>query len=129
MDINLIQSMKNMIERKRELEQELKRLNVEIAETEKLALDQFTDAGVDSIKINGSTLYLHRQLWVGVAEGFTKEQASKQLKEVGLGDYVQESFNINSLSAYYREATRESDDVHIPEALKLDERYSIRMRK
>lgn len=129
MDIDSLHKIKGMVERKRALERELKQLVVEIARLEEVVLNQFIDSGVDAIKVDGSTLYLHKQVWAGVAEGYTKEQAVDELKEVGLGDYVHETFNVNSLSAYYREAVRETDDFEIPKSIKLEERYSIRMRK
>lgn len=129
MKVESIHRMKQLIERKREIESELKLLNKEISRLEEFAMKEFIDNGVDSIKVDGATMYLHRQLWAGVNEGFTKEQAAQELKEVGLGEYVQESFNMNSLSAYYREATRESDDIQVPRSIKLEERFSLRMRR
>lgn len=103
------------------------------------ALDALETLGLHNAPLSGGpTIYRERQLWANVPEpeedGAERdyEGACDALEEAGLGEYVQRRFNVQSLSAYFRELEREEDarrkeleeppvmdpDELLPEALK-----------
>jgi hypothetical protein len=86
---------------KRDLEGQLRRIKSEIASREQAILEQLADAGEDGYKLGGRTVYITRKVWARAAS--SKPDACQALKAAGLGDYVEEGFNTNSLSAYFRE--------------------------
>lgn len=67
----------------------------------------------------GPTIYRSRELWAGLdlpddvdddEKAAIRERACQALKDEGLDDYVQEGFNSQSLSGYFRDRERELED-------------------
>lgn len=110
--------------RKRELQEELKQTNTELGVLEEQLLPQFENAGVQNMRINGMTVFIHRQIWAGAEDGDT-ERAVDALKAAGLTDYVAEKFNTNSLSAWVREQVAVADTEDLYDALPPEFRGSI----
>lgn len=119
----------------RDLKAEAKRLGAEAdgvkeeaAKLERELLEVFADEGVQNVKVDGSTVYLHRALWAQKEAGVTTEDVVEGLKEAGLHDFVAEGFNTNTLSGYLRDLDRA--DEAMPPALvgkvKAAEVFSIR---
>lgn len=96
--------------RKRELEAEVNLLKKQIAPIEAELLDEYAAEGVRSKGTqDGATVYLTRKIWARATD-LGKPAACAALKRAGLGDYVEEGFNTNSLSAYFRERAKELEE-------------------
>jgi len=120
--------------RRRELKEELAQIEERQKELEEPVMDFMAQMGLERVRINGMTVYIRRELWAGAVDG-DYEKACKALKEAGLGDYVQERFNTQSLSAYIREADKEEGgwEANVPpvlrDAIKVTEKFRLQARK
>lgn len=128
-----VEQMRRYVEltkRKRQAEGELDELKKELSRLETKLLEDFERAGVDSMRIDGMTVYPHRQLFANARDG-DKERAVEALRACGLDDYVKEQFNTQSLSAYVRELDELEEPLPPPlaEALDIHEKYTLRVRK
>jgi hypothetical protein len=92
-----------LTERKRELEKELRMLKDQLAPLEDDLLDELAQRGESAVRhaATGRLVSIRRQIWARAANG--KPAACAALADVGLSEYVEETFNTHSLSAYYRE--------------------------
>jgi len=117
-------------ERRRELEADVDTVKAETAELEQRLLPQFEQGGFEKVSIDGRTVYIERKLWAKAKAG-DKGAVCKALKRCRLGDYVEETFNTNSLSAYVRELDREGKPLSAPLAAVLDvsEVFKLRTRR
>ncbi len=117
-------------ERRRALEAEIDTLKAEAAELEQRLLAQFEQSGMERVAIDGRTVYVERKLWAKAKDG-DKAAVCKALKRCRLGDYVEETFNTNSLSAYVRELDREGRPLPPTLAAVLDvsEVFKLRTRR
>ena len=93
---------------------DLKKIKKALADAEKEALDVFEREGVASVRLDGKTVSLKRELhaYVKVAR---HEQLLDVLDECGLSDLARRSVNMSTLSAHVRE--QEKLGVPLPEAL------------
>jgi hypothetical protein len=117
-------------EQRHQLEAEIDTIKAEAAELEGRLLPQFEQSGTERIAIDGRTVYVERKLWAKPKDG-DKPAVCKALKRCHLGDYVEETFNSNSLSAYVRELDREERTMPPTLAAVLDvsEVYKLRTRR
>tara|TARA_R110002167_G_scaffold361610_1_gene580101 strand:+ start:1372 stop:1767 length:396 start_codon:yes stop_codon:yes gene_type:complete len=115
--------------KKKDLKNELKVVEEEMSAYQEGLLTHFEKNGIQSIKQNGMTIYLKKQLWAGKEEGVTGAEAVEALKEAGLEDYIGPS--TQGLSAYLREL--DANGEGIPQVLqgkiKLTERFTISTRR
>jgi len=115
---------------RRDLEGRINSIAREVEGLEQFLLTEFEEAGMSSARVDDITVYTHRQLWARPKEG-NMETACKILKQVGLGEVVKESFNMNTLSAYVREKDRSGEKL--PEGfengINIEERFSLRSRR
>lgn len=139
--IDLAIELVDLDEEKSELEDDLKELKEDRAEIEEELKELMSEKGVDSLRVNGRTIYFHSQYWAGYKE--SREQAVKALKKAGLDSYVNETYNTHSLSAYFRERIQEieeeegepvmdPEEILAPElkdSIKITERINLRTRK
>lgn len=116
-------------QRRRQLEAEIGTIKAQSAELEASLLPQFEQAGMERVSIDGRTVYIERKLWAKPKEG-DKQAVCKALKRARLGDYVQESYNSNSLSAYIRELDREGRSLSpgLAKVLEVSEVFKLRTR-
>ena len=128
MRIELLHQMKELLETKRKLQAEQRRVQDKINEVQPMALQEMADAGIQNMNINGKTIYLQRTVRPKIAEGWTRQEVVQSLKDHGLGDFLKEDFNMNSLGAYLRELTQDSDNVQLPDGLTMSEEYNILLR-
>lgn len=111
------------------IEEQIKELKRQMRPYEEQLLLFFSEHGVNNIKLHGKTLYIHRQLWARPLDG-DYERACKVLRDIGLDEYVKETVNVNSISAY----VREQDDmgIELPErfmdGFRVDEVYQVRSK-
>lgn len=132
------------VKRYRDLRREAKRnedarkaLTAEADKLEREILEAFVDAEVQSVQVDGSTVYLERKLWAqketdpSTDEPVPTEVVVEALNAAGLGDFVQEGYNTNTLSAYLRDL--DENEEPLPPALrgviKAAEVFKIRYRK
>lgn len=119
-----------LTERKRILRQKLDDVQAAMDDLEPALLDWYAENGTQSIKANGATVYLHRQIWARPAEN-DWPKAVAALKASGLADLVQERANINTLSAWVRE--REAAGEPLPAAfegaISVAEEFGLRVRR
>lgn len=139
-DIKKVQEFAELYDKQQQLKDELNEVKEKLAQLEEELTPEFERAGVPNISVNGRTIYIHKQLWAGYKEN--REDALEALKKAGLDNYVYETYNTHSLSAYFRELYRDHEDeygfVDDPEnildpelkgAIKLTEKVSLRSRK
>ena len=117
-------------EQRHQLEAEIDTIKAESAELEGRLLPQFEQSGMERVAIDGRTVYVERKLWAKAKDG-DKPAVCKALKRCRLGDYVEETFNSNSLSAYVRELDREERKMppSLAAVLDVSEVYKLRTRK
>ena len=117
-------------ERRRQLETEIDTVKAEAAQLEQLLLPEFERSGVEKVSMDGRTVYLERKLWAKAKDG-NKAAVCKALKRAHLGDFVEETFNTNSLSAYVRELDREERPLpsSLRDVLEVSEVFKLRTRR
>ena len=142
-DIKKVQKFANLEDEKKELKDKLNEVKGKLDKLEEQLTKQFEKAGVPNIGVGGRTVYVHRQLWAGYKQD--KPKAIEALKDSSLNNYIYETYNTHSLSAYFRERVRELEEekegepIEPEEALeqfpelkdhiKLTEKVSLRSRK
>lgn len=118
-------------DRKAALNEMLKRNAEKLAAVERRLLDQFADLdeGGGSIRLPslGRTVYVHRQLWAN-ARGGDRGRAAEALEAADLGDFVEPSFNTNTVSAYFRELDQNDEEppAILADAFDVYEKFSVR---
>ena len=98
----------------------------ELAAREEKLVEEFAQAGIQNIKTaTGQTIYLNRQIFAKLTGDQKKSYAA--LRRAGLGDFIKEGVNAQTLSAYVREL----EEV-LPKGLQpyidVTEIYRMRMR-
>lgn len=107
--INAVKKYAGLFREKREIEQRLKALEPGMKELEGVVIDYFQKHGVDRQAIDGTTVYLRRELWAGREEAIENDAACAALVAAGLPDYVEPRFNTMKLSAYVRELDKQDE--------------------
>ena len=124
--------------KKRALNDELDAIDDRCKEIGPKILQEFEQEGVQSIKVPGQgTVHLHRQGWAKVvregpeATPEERRRAADALKEAGVGQFVAETFNTNTVSAWMRELVREGEELppELDGALVFEERFDVRLRR
>ena len=83
------------------LKTKLKELEDEKEKLTEAILDAWLEAGVDSMRVDGATVYCHTRTFALLPQG--SEAAIDVLKSGEYSDVVQETVNLNTLSALVRE--------------------------
>ncbi len=94
---------------KADIKLRLKNIETRLGELDESLTKQFLEDGIQSTRIDGRTVYLHRDLFASAKDG-DKESVVTALKACNLGQYVKEDYNANSLKAYVREMVREAEE-------------------
>ena len=121
-------SFKKLAERKRELEASLREVKNQMAAEQEPLLDELAESGLRSAKLeDGSTIYIHRSVFVG-AKDTDYDRACDAFADAGMGEFVQRRFNVNTVSAWYREATADGESIPsaLEDVLDVNERVSDR---
>ena len=113
-------------EARRKLDSESKRLATEIAALDARLVEEFAKTGIQNVKTaSGQTVYLNREIFATLTGDLKK--AKTALRRAGLGEFIKEGVNSQTLRAY----VREMDEV-LPKGLlpfiDVTEIYRIRMR-
>lgn len=129
MDTETLARFTELAEEERALKARMADVKQEKERLEEQLLNQFVDAGVQNTKINGMTVYVHRQVWAN--HNGDKQALINALKNAGLEELVSENYSTQTLSAWYREL--ESLDQPVPDAvaphLSTAEKFSLRTRR
>lgn len=130
MDGALLSKFLELDTEKRELKEQLERATRERGAVEAELLEAFAEEGIDSIKKDGRTVYLHRQLWAKAKDG-DRERAVAILRKCRLQEYIREDFNTQQVSAFAREHDKEGTSLpkHFDTGFDVSEVFSIRTRK
>ena len=94
----LAELLKAAKDKKKELEDETKRMTAEIEKLDKQLSDEMAKEECPNFSHNGSTFYLTSKLYASPKAG-GKEAMFAALRAKGFGDMIKESVNANSLSS------------------------------
>ncbi len=108
--------------KRRDLDKQLKETKKSIEELDASVLEQLRKAEVQSLNIDGMTLYIRRELWVKIPAQNPEAPRNEQIpeKEAAISalaenpetaEYVNETFNSQSVSAFLREIEASHDIV------------------
>ena len=119
MNVPLLRELAKVMQRKRDLEAEVRGLNQQISALETAVTDELLSAGVDSVPLNmddGSrmTLYLQHSTYARPTPN-EEEKLHTALEELGFGEVVKRKVNHQTLNAVVKELTAEGRAL--PEAL------------
>jgi len=93
---------------------------------EEQLLEQFAETGTSSVRVNGRTVSMRRDLYSKILDA---ERLNDALREAGFGDLVEEKVNSMRLAALVREIDR--GDIECPaelaEVVTASEKFSIRV--
>ena len=122
----LVSEYAALTDKRRKLEAEVKKLASELVVREERLVEQFAQAGIQNIKTkSGQTVYLNREIFAKLIGDHKK--ALTAFRRAGLGDFVKETVNAQTLRAY----VREMDEV-LPKGLlpyiDVTEVFRMRMR-
>ena len=112
------QSLKNIVAefvakttKRRELDAESKRLGAELGLLSERLVELFAQTGLQNIKTaSGQTVYINRQIFAGLVGD--EKKAKTALRRAGLGDFIKEGVNAQTLRAWVRDV-----DEQIPKGL------------
>ena len=107
--------LKELRDRKNDLEECLKTINAEINIVEEALTNYMDTTGMKSFNHDGTTFSLTTKTRASVKAGF-KEILFKALRKTGNGDMITETINANSLSGFVKEQ-RELHGGELPEWL------------
>lgn len=129
--IRKLRRYKELREAQATSEAEAKAIKEEANKLEAELVDEFAEAGVQNINVDGKTIYLHRSVFAQRCAGVTAEDVKAALIAAGASDLVTETVNANTLSAWVRELTEDDDAPGLPEQvvgiLEPGERYAVRI--
>ena len=122
----LVAEFADLTEQRRKLEAEVKKLATDLAAREERLVEEFAQAGIQNIKTKtGQTIYLNREIFAKLVGD--QKKALTAFRRAGLGYFVKETVNANTLRAW----VREMDEV-LPKGLQpyidVTEVYRMRMR-
>jgi len=131
MDMERIREYIRLRRLQKEREAEAETIKDQADQIEQQLLEEFAVAGVQNMSVDGTTVYLQRQVWAQVDQAYTKEEVIDRLRQSSLDHFVRESYNTNTLSSWLRDLERE--DEPLPPALdgviRPFEKYQLRTRR
>lgn len=127
----LAEQLKQLREEKKDAEQRVKDINVEIDKTEYALVQLMAETETQNFTRAGTMFSLTTKIRASAMAG-RKDELYSALKENGFGDLVYETVNANSLSAFIKEQISENQDT-VPEWLNglvnVYEQTSVSVRK
>jgi len=111
---------------RRKLDAEVNALKTELAILEERLVEEFGQAGIQNIKTAaGQTIYLNREVFAKLVGD--QKKAYTALRRAGLGDFIKDTVNAQTLRAW----VKEMDEV-LPKGLQpyidITEVFRMRMR-
>lgn len=143
----MMERLINLDTRKKALQKELNELSGEIQPLKQVLEDYFIESGIESTRMLNRTVYLHQQIYAGVADDAVAAEVAEELKSLNLSEFI--SVGTQALSAYIRDFVRdnpnfvnEKGDVivpleqilaslpgKLPELLKITNKTDIKIRR
>ena len=110
LDMGTLREFVFLSKRKEELESNLENVKKRLGELKVELSEQFVNAGVQNVQVDGKKVYLARNLWARFITGDSEaeaEMAVRRLREHNLGWMVKPGVNSQTLSAWVREREAE----------------------
>lgn len=104
--------------RRRALENDLKEVERAMKDLEPVLLARMAEGECEKITIHGITFYPKRRLFGSIVEGYNKADVADALIASNLSDFVQNTYNSNTLNGYVASFDRESDEALTPAQIK-----------
>lgn len=114
-------------------EAEAEAIKAEANALEAELIEAFGEAGMQSVNIDGQTVYLHRSTYASWTD-VPPEDRKDLLRAAGAGDLVTETVNAMTLAAWVRDMLGDDDNpgpglpTELADKLELGERYAVRLR-
>jgi hypothetical protein len=128
---DLAEQLKQLREKKKDVEQRVKDINTEIDKTEYALVQVMAETETQNFTRAGTMFSLTTKTRASAIAGH-KDELFSALKENGFGDLVYETVNANSLSAFVKEQIAENQDT-VPDWLNglinVYEQTSVSVRK
>ena len=105
--------------RKKELEQGLKRVNADIEAVNENLVAEMVENEIQNFKRNNITYYLQTQYYASIiGEESAQNQFFENLREEGYGDIIKETVHPQTLRAFVKEQINSTEDGELPEYMK-----------
>lgn len=127
----LADQLKELKDRKKELDAEAKAVSAQIEELDRELSDAMAEAECERFSRNGSTFYINTRLFASPAAG-RKEEMIEALKTNGYGDIVTEIVNANTLASFVKEQMALNCDevpAWLADCVSTYEKVSVGIRK
>lgn len=127
----LADQLKEMKERKKDLEVEVKSITAEIERIDLELSDAMAEAECERFSRNGSTFYLNTRLFASPVAG-RKDDMIIAIKDNGYGDIVTETVNANTLASFVKEQKNLNGDevpAWLTDVVNIHEKVSVGVRK
>ena len=128
---SLADQLKELKDRKKDLETEVKLITAEIDRLDLELSDAMAEAECERFSRNGNTFYLNTRLFASPVAG-RKDDMIFALKDNGYGDIVTESVNANTLASFVKEQkSLNADEVPawLADVVNVHEKVSVGIRK
>ena len=143
LDFAKLREFAELTVRSKYIDDEQKQIKAKLEILEPVLLEQMADEGMQNVRLGGRTYYIRRDLFASPSEGHDKVGVIAALKEAELGDYVSETYNSSSLSAYVRSLKQEAENNEsmttneikallpkpLQDVLRVGENYRLASRK
>ena len=128
---SLADQLKELKDRKKDLDLEIKGITAEIEKLDMELSDAMAEAECERFSRNGSTFYLNTRLFASPVAG-RKDEMITALKDNGYGDIVTETVNANTLASFVKEQmVLNADEVPtwLTDVVSTYEKVSVGIRK
>lgn len=105
----LADRLREMRDRKTEVEAELKWVNGEIERFNQLLVAEMVDQEVPRFDRDGKTFYIRSEIYPSV-DPERRDVLYEVIRENGFGDLIKETINFQTLAAFIKEQMRENND-------------------
>lgn len=131
MDTDRLKEYARLRRVEKELGAESAAVKAEADKMEQELLEAFAESGLTSLKVDGSTVYLRRELWASRRPGATPLDVCEAFEKAGMGQFVNQNYNSQTVSAWLRELDASGEPVPEPvdQVLTAAEKFSLRVIK
>jgi len=131
MDMDRVREYVRLRRRQAEADAQAAAVKQQADELEQRLLEEFAQDGVQNMNVEGTTVYVHRSLNASVDPAYEREQVIERLRDAGLDHFVRDSYNSQTLSAWFRDLDREGEPLppSLEGVIVPFERFSLRTRR
>ena len=113
LNIQEYQEYISLNETKKIKEKELEEIKKQIADKERLLVENLVNNNMSKLTIGNRTVYINQTTWAKISD---KEEAIKILEQEGYGDYIKPTYNSQQVSRLLRDF--EENEQPIPSSFK-----------